>query len=101
MILAVQDRQLLFWSKFHLLESSQIQDTIQNVNLSFIIYKTIQHVGVNLEDDQTYYILIIRIRYNQVVCGRMLVYFAFLFLWDPHNYNSTYSEITTGFARFL
>ena len=31
-----------------------------------MIYKTSQHVGVNLEDDQTYYILIIRIRYNQV-----------------------------------
>ena len=46
MVLAVLDRKyvLLFHSYFHLLESSQNQDHIQNVNISFIIFKTIQHV---------------------------------------------------------
>ena len=31
-------------SQFHLLRSSQIQDTIKNVNVSFVIFITIQHV---------------------------------------------------------
>ena len=46
MILAVQDRQhvFLFQSKFHLLGSSQFQDTIQNVNISFMIFKIIQNI---------------------------------------------------------
>ena len=46
MVLALQDKQhvLLFQSSFHLLGLSEIQDTIQNVNISFIIFKTIQHV---------------------------------------------------------
>ena len=41
MVLAVQDRQhvLVFQSSFHLLGSSQSQDMIQNVNISFMIFK--------------------------------------------------------------
>ena len=45
MVLAVYRQHVfLFQSQFHLLESSQIQDTIKNVNISFVIFKTIQHV---------------------------------------------------------
>ena len=46
MSLAVWDRQhvLLFQGKFHPLESIQIQHTIQNVNICFVIFKTIQNV---------------------------------------------------------
>ena len=45
-VLAVEDRQhvFLFEGWFHLLGWSQIQDTIQNVNIPFVIFKTIQHV---------------------------------------------------------
>ena len=41
MVLAVYDRQhvLLFQNWFHLLGPGQIQDTIQNVNASYIILK--------------------------------------------------------------
>ena len=35
---------MLFQSYFHPEESSKIQDTIQNVNVSFVNLKTIQHV---------------------------------------------------------
>ena len=47
MVLAVWNGQhvLLSQSSFHLLGSCQIQDTIQNMNISFIISKTIQHVN--------------------------------------------------------
>ena len=40
-VLAVLERQhvLLFQSQFHLHESSQIKNTIQNMNISFIILK--------------------------------------------------------------
>ena len=40
MVLAVLDKQsvLLFQSQIQLLGLSQIQDTIQNVNISFIIF---------------------------------------------------------------
>ena len=46
-VLPVLDRQhvLLFHSQFHLLgigQISQIQDTIENVNVSFVIVKAIQ-----------------------------------------------------------
>ena len=46
MALAVWDRHnvLLFQSQCHLFGSSQIKDTIQNVDISFMIFKTIQHV---------------------------------------------------------
>ena len=46
MVLPVHNRQhvFLFLSLFHMLVLSQIQDTIQNVNISVIIFKTIQHV---------------------------------------------------------
>ena len=45
-VLGAYDRQhvLLFQSPFHLLWSNQIQDMVQNVNMSFIIFKTIWHV---------------------------------------------------------
>ena len=45
MVLAVWDRQhvLLFHIQFHLIKSSKIQDTTQNVNISFRIYTKIQH----------------------------------------------------------
>ena len=46
MVLAMLDRQhaFLFQSKFHVLGSSQIQDTIENENIFFLMFKTIQHV---------------------------------------------------------
>ena len=47
MVLDVQERQdilLCGQNLFHLLGSSQIQDMIQNVNISFVIFKPIQHV---------------------------------------------------------
>ena len=46
MALAVWNRQhvILFQSQFHLDGSSQIQYTIWNVNIPFVIFKTIQHV---------------------------------------------------------
>ena len=45
MVLAVYDnQQLLLFQSWYLLGSSQIQDTIQNVNIYFIIFKIIQHV---------------------------------------------------------
>ena len=46
MVLTVQDRALvlLFMSQFHLLDSGQIQDTIQNMNIFVVIFETIQHV---------------------------------------------------------
>ena len=44
MVLAVQDSQLLLsiQRKFHLLGSSQIQDTIQIVNVPFIIFNSLR-----------------------------------------------------------
>ena len=46
MVMAVQDRQhvLLFHSLFYLLSSSQMQDMIQNVNTSFIIFVTCHEI---------------------------------------------------------
>ena len=45
-VLAVWDRQhvLLFQSKFHSLGSSQIHGRIRILSVSFIIFKTTQHV---------------------------------------------------------
>ena len=46
MALAVWDRQhvLLFQSESHLLGSSQIQHTVQDMNISCMIFKTTLHV---------------------------------------------------------
>ena len=45
MVLAVRDKQhTLFQSHFYLLELYQIQDTIENENIYFVIFKPIQHV---------------------------------------------------------
>ena len=46
MVLAVWNRWrvLLFQSQFHWLQSIQIHDTFQNVNITFLIFKSIQHV---------------------------------------------------------
>ena len=46
MVLAAEDWQhiLLFQDKFHALGWNQIQDMIQNVNISFTIFKIILHV---------------------------------------------------------
>ena len=48
MVLALTKRQhvVLFQSYFHLLESSQIQDTIQNENISFVISKHLSMLWV-------------------------------------------------------